>query len=58
MIDGVVSFETILRELSASVETNRNYEKSDILQVIRLLKCYDLIKDDQLDLFGGRRRKS
>lgn len=56
-IDGVVSFETMLRELAASVETNRNYEKSDILQVIRLMKCYDLIRDDQLELFGGAKRK-
>ncbi len=56
-IDGVVSFETILRELAASIETNRNYEKSDILQVIRLMKCYDLIKDDQLELFSKRKTR-
>ena len=54
-IDGVISFETILRELAASIETNRNYEKSDILQVIRLMKCYDLVKDDQLELFSKRK---
>lgn len=54
-VDGILSFETILRELAASVETNRNYEKSDILQVIRLMKCYNLIKDDQMELFSGRR---
>jgi len=56
-IDGIVSFETILRELAASIETNRNYEKSDILQVIRLMKCYDLIKDDQLELFVKRKSR-
>lgn len=56
-IDGILSFETILRELAASVEINKNYEKSDILQVIRLMKCYGLIRDDQMELFSTRSRR-
>lgn len=55
-IDGVVSFHTMIAELIARVETHRNYEKSDILQVIRLLKNYGFIKDSQMELFGRRPR--
>jgi hypothetical protein len=50
-IDGVLSFETMLVELIARVDVNRNYEKSDLLQTIRILKNYGLLKDSQLDLF-------
>jgi hypothetical protein len=56
-IDGVISFRTILAELVAGVDVNRNYEKSDLLQVIRLLKNYGLVRDDQLELFARARRK-
>jgi len=56
-VDGVISFRTMLAELIVRVDTKRNYEKSDILQVIRLLKNYDLIKDTQLELFGRKRPK-
>jgi hypothetical protein len=55
-IDGVVSFRTILAALIARVDINRNYEKSDVLQVIRLLKNYGFIKDSQMELFGKRPR--
>jgi hypothetical protein len=51
-LDGVISFSTILAELIRRVEINRNYDKSDILQMIRLFKNYDLLKDPQMELFG------
>ena len=57
-IDGIISFRTMLAELAARVDTKKNYEKSDLLQVIRLLKNYDFLKDDQLELFARRRRRS
>ncbi|MDD3275590.1 MAG: hypothetical protein PHP93_00920 [Kiritimatiellales bacterium] len=50
-IDGVLSFRTMLLELVESVDVAKNYEKSDLLQTLRLLKTYDLLKDGQLDLF-------
>lgn len=53
-VDGIISFRSMLMDLIGSVETNRNYGKSDTLQVIRLLKNYDLLKDAQLDLVSGR----
>jgi len=55
-IDGVITFRTMLSELIDEVETHRNYEKSDLLQVIRLLKNYDFLKDSQLELFEKKRK--
>jgi hypothetical protein len=56
-IDAVIPFYTILAELVAAVEPNRNYYKSDLLQMLRILKNYDLLKDPQLELFKARGKK-
>jgi hypothetical protein len=60
-VDAIVSFRAMLIDLLEKVETNQNYSKSDTLQVMRILKNYDLIKDTQLNLLpdrgGGARRK-
>ncbi|MBI9021540.1 MAG: hypothetical protein JEZ10_09855 [Verrucomicrobia bacterium] len=50
-VDGVLSFRTMLLELVDRVDVSKNYEKSDLLQTLRILKTYDLLKDAQLDLF-------
>jgi hypothetical protein len=55
-VDGVISFRAILQELLAGVHTNRNYQKSDLLQVLRLLKNYDLLKEPQMELKLRKRR--
>jgi len=55
-IQGVISFRTMLAALIERVDVNRNYEKSDLLQVIRLLKNYDFVKNKQLDFFERRVR--
>ncbi len=55
-VDGVISFRSILRELIAGVYTNRNYQKSDLLQILRLLKNYDLLKEPQLELKLRRKK--
>jgi hypothetical protein len=59
-VDGVIPFRTMLATLVAETRPNRNYQKSDLLQIIRILKNYDLIKEPQLELFktGGRKPKS
>lgn len=57
-IDGVISFRVMLAELLSLVRVNRNYEKSDLLQILRILKTYALVKDPQLELFARRGRKS
>jgi len=49
-VDAIVSFRAMLLDLIDKVETNRSYGKSDALQMIRILKNYDLLKDSQLDL--------
>ena len=54
-IDGILEFRTMLAEIISRVDKNRNYEKSDVLQIIRILKNYDLFKEAQLELFTGKR---
>ncbi len=56
-VDAIISFRAMLLDLLDKIEPNQNYSKSDTLQVMRLLKNYDLLKDPQLDLpsAGGRR---
>lgn len=53
-VDLVVLFPTMLRELIRAVEISKSYEKSDLLQTLRILKNYDLLKDGQLELFRRR----
>jgi hypothetical protein len=53
-VDAVISFRTMLLDLIDKVELNRNYGKSDTLQLIRVLKNYDLLQDPQLDLLSDR----
>jgi hypothetical protein len=54
-IDAVIPFRTILGDLIKQTETNRNYQKSDLLQMIRVLKNYDFFKEPQLELFKTKR---
>ena len=53
-IDGIISFRSMLLDIIERVEINKSYGKSDTLQVIRILKNYDLLKDAQLDLLSDR----
>src|SRR5262249_45807480 len=57
-LDAAISFRTMLIDLVTHVEPNRNYQKSDLLQLIRILKNYDFIKEPQLDLFRVKRAKT
>lgn len=56
-IDAVISFPTLLADLIAEIEVNRNYQKSDLLQIIRILKNYDFLREPQLELFKPGRKK-
>lgn len=49
-VDAIISFRAMLLDLIDKVESNQNYSKSDTLQVIRILKNYDLLREPQLDL--------
>ncbi|MBW8781135.1 MAG: hypothetical protein JF599_04500 [Verrucomicrobia bacterium] len=53
-VDAIISFRSMLLDLIEKIEINRNYGKSDTLQVMRILKNYDLLKDAQLDLLSER----
>ncbi len=53
-VDAIISFRAMLLDLLEKIEINQNYSKSDTLQVMRLLKNYDLLKDTQLDLLTER----
>lgn len=60
-VDAIISFRAMLLDLLEKIEINQNYSKSDTLQVMRILKNYDLLKDAQMDLLpdrGGRRAGS
>lgn len=57
-VDAVLPFRTMLADLVEQVEPNRNYQKSDILQILRILKNYEFFREQQLELFRpGRRRR-
>ncbi|MEJ1972899.1 MAG: hypothetical protein WDM96_10700 [Lacunisphaera sp.] len=43
-VDAIVSFRAMLLDLLEKVEVNQNYIKNDTLQVMRILKNYDLLK--------------
>jgi len=56
-VDAVIPFRTMLVDLVGKIEVNRNYQKSDLLQMIRILKNYDFFKEPQLELFKAKRKK-
>jgi hypothetical protein len=53
-VDAIISFRAMLLDLLEKIEINQNYTKSDTLQVMRILKNYDLLKESQLDMFPDR----
>lgn len=57
-VDAVIPFRTMLADLIARTEANRNYQKSDLLQTIRILKNYDFFKEPQLELFKSKRKRA
>lgn len=50
-VDGIIAFSTILENLLRHVEVNHSYQKSDLLQLMRILKIYDMVKEPQMSLF-------
>jgi hypothetical protein len=56
-VDAIISFRAMLLDLLDKIEVNQNYAKSDTLQVMRILKNYDLLKETQLDLLGAAARR-
>lgn len=56
-IDGVILFRPMLLELIERIDVKKTYEKSDLLQILRILKNYGLLKSGQMDLFAQTRRR-
>ncbi len=54
-VDAILTFPSILDNLIHHVESNLSYQKSDLLQLIRLLKVYDMVQSPQRDLFDEER---
>lgn len=54
-VDAIISFRAMLQDIIGKVEVNHNYEKSDLLQILRLLKNYEMLRDPQMELFGKKR---
>lgn len=54
-VDAVLPFRTMLADLIDHIETNRNYSRSDILQMLRILKNYEFFPGPQMELFRGVR---
>ena len=57
-IDAVIPFHTMLADLVNKTTVNRNYQKSDLLQIIRILKNYDFFKEPQMELFRPKAGKA
>jgi hypothetical protein len=53
-VDAIISFRAMLLDLLEKIEVNQSYTKSDTLQVMRILKNYDLLKESQLDFPSER----
>jgi len=56
-VDAVIPFRIMLADLIREIEINRNYQKSDLLQMIRILKNYDFFKEAQMELFKSKPRR-
>jgi hypothetical protein len=56
-IDAVIPFRTMLADLISATQINRNYQKSDLLQTIRILKNYDFMREPQLELFKTKPKR-
>ena len=56
-IDAVIPFRTMLADLINATQVNRNYQKSDLLQTIRILKNYEFMREPQLELFKTKPKK-
>ncbi len=60
-ISGVVLFRTVLVELAAVAARRLDYDRSDVLQLLRIVRASGLLRDAQPELFrlrAARRRPS
>lgn len=51
-VDGILSFKSMLLDIIDRVDTRHVYPKSQLLQLVRTLKTFDLIKDSQMNFLS------
>ena len=57
-VDGVIEFPAVLSALIDGVEKNRNYQRSDVLQLIRVLKAHGMLRERQMELFRAAKPRA
>ena len=57
-VDGVIEFSTVLSALIDGEEKNRNYQRSDVLQLIRVLKAHGMLRERQMELFRAAKPRA
>ena len=57
-VDGVIEFPTVLSALIDGVQKNRNYQRSDVLQLIRVLKAHGMLRERQMELFRAAKPRA
>lgn len=57
-VDGVLLFRPMLLELADRIDGKKSYERSEVLQLLRILKAHGMLRMGQLDLFAGRWRRA
>jgi len=51
-VDGILSFKSILLDIIDRVDPRQVYPGSELLQLVRTLKTFDLVKDSQMNFLG------
>lgn len=51
-VDGILSFKSILLDIIDRVDTRHVYPNSKLLQLVRTLKSFDLVKDSQMNFLS------
>ena len=57
-VDGVIEFPAVLSAVIDGVEKNRNYQRSDVLQLIRVLKAHGMLRERQMELFRAEKPRA
>ena len=57
-VDGVIEFPAVLSAVIDGVEKNRNYQRSDVLQLIRVLKAHGMLRERQMELFRAAKPRA
>ena len=54
----MIEFPAVLSAVIDGVEKNRNYQRSDVLQLIRVLKAHGMLRERQMELFRAAKPRA